>query len=156
VPVIWGIHNTELSEELTDEGFVSIGWEGLGDLRKIPMEREALKDLLAATYPTAKPGAIPVWAGVLIRFVEEMRIGDLVVSPDKRRRTLNVGTVVSDFYVEPTATRHPNRRRVAWTHLDVPRSVFSRGALHELGSSLTLFRVRRHEAELLDLDVERS
>jgi hypothetical protein len=31
----------------------------------------------------------------------------------------------------------------------VPRALFSDGALYELGSALTLFRVRRHAGELL-------
>jgi hypothetical protein len=30
----------------------------------------------------------------------------------------------------------------------VPRELFTPGALHELGSALTLFRVRRHAGEL--------
>src|SRR4051812_43661033 len=71
--------------------FVSIGWEELGDLRAIGPDRDALKLRLAATYPAAKPGAIPVWAGVLMRFMTEIEIGDLVISPNKADRTLNFG-----------------------------------------------------------------
>lgn len=147
--VVWGIHNDQPSLDLVAGGFVSIGWSAVGDLREVDTDREALKARLAATYPMARPGAIPVWAGVLARFVDEMAVGDLVVSPHRWTRTLNFGVVDGDFYVEPAAPVHPNRRPVRWLETDVPRDLFSRPALYELGSSVTLFRVRRHAPELL-------
>ena len=33
---VWGIHNDTLTSELVDEGFASIGWDDVGDLRKVP------------------------------------------------------------------------------------------------------------------------
>lgn len=80
---MWGIHNDALGHELIDDGFVSVGWNGMGDLRVIGDNQEAMKARLAATYPDAKPGAIPVWAGILRRFAFEMGEGDLVVAPYK-------------------------------------------------------------------------
>ena len=43
---IWGIHNDTLTHELVDEGFISIGWDGLGDLTQIRRGREGLKKAL--------------------------------------------------------------------------------------------------------------
>lgn len=149
MPVIWGVHNDQSTLDLVSEGFVSIGWEELGDLSSMPTDRESLKLRIAATYPTAKPGAIPVWAGVLVRFIDEMQVGDYIISPSKADRTLNFGTVESDFYVEPGAEVHPNRRKVNWLHTGVPRDTFSKSALHEIGSALTLFRVKTHANEFL-------
>jgi restriction system protein len=150
VPALWGIHNDQPSLDLVEGGFVSIGWEELGDLRTIGPDRDALKLRLAATYPTAKPGAIPVWAGVLMRFMTEMQVGDYVISPNKTDRTLNFGKVASDFYVEEaSAELHANRRRVEWLRHGVPRATFSKSALHEIGSAVTLFRVKHHAAEFL-------
>lgn len=48
---IWGIHNDTLTSELVDEGFVSLGWDEVGDLRDVPNGREGLKQLLAGFYP---------------------------------------------------------------------------------------------------------
>jgi restriction system protein len=150
MPALWGIHNDQPTLDLIDGGFVSIGWEELGDLRVIGPDREALKLRLAATYPTAKPGAIPVWAGVLMRFMTEIEIGDLVISPNKADRTLNFGRISSDFYVEESsADLHANRRKVEWLKTGVPRATFSPSALHEVGSAVTLFRVKNHAAEFL-------
>jgi restriction system protein len=147
--MLWGIHNDQPSLDLVQGGFVSIGWEELGDLRTIGPDRETLKLRLAATYPTAKPGAIPVWAGVLMRFMTELQIGDYVVSPNKADRTLNFGRISSDFYVEDSAEVHANRRRVEWLRTGIPRATFSKSALHEIGSAVTLFRVKNHAYEFL-------
>jgi len=40
--VLWGIHNNEKSLDLVDGGFISIGWEELGDLSQIQINREDL------------------------------------------------------------------------------------------------------------------
>jgi restriction system protein len=145
--VIWGIHNDQSALDLIDGGFVSIGWSELGDLTGVAPDREELKERLVAAYPDAKPGAIPVWAGVLVRFIGEMTIGDIVISPNKADRTLNFGVITSDFYVERQVEIHPNRRRVEWTHAGVPRDGFTKPALYEIGSAVTLFQVKNHAAE---------
>lgn len=150
MPALWGIHNDQPTLDLIEGGFVSIGWEELGDLRAIGPHRDALKLRLSATYPSAKPGAIPVWAGVLMRFMTEIQIGDIVISPYKADRTLNFGRIASDFYVEESSTDlHANRRKVEWLQTGVPRATFSPSALHEVGSAVTLFRVKNHAAEFL-------
>ena len=147
--VLWGIHNNEKSLDLIGGAFISIGWEELGDLSQIPIDREDLKHRLATTFPSAKPGAIPVWAGLLWRFIKEMQVGDYVISPRKSDRTLSFGKIDSDFYVEPGVDLHPNRRRVQWIKTGVSRDEFSKSALNEIGSALTLFRVKTHDSEFL-------
>lgn len=144
---LWGIHNNQPSLDLVKDGFISIGWDRLDDLTKSDTDRDALKIRLAEEYPEAKPGAIPVWAGVIHRFIGEMRSGDHVISPNRADRTLNFGVVDSDFYVEPGTTVHPNRRRVRWIRTDVPRDTFSKSALHEIGSAVTLFQIKNHADE---------
>lgn len=46
----------------------------------MPTDRELLKPLIVAAYPTAKAGAIPVWAGMIARFTQEMKFGDYVIT----------------------------------------------------------------------------
>ncbi len=140
---IWNIHNDQ-PLDLVGGGFVSIGWDNLGDLSKISKDRDSLKALLVRSIPDAKAGAIPVWAGILSKFVSEIQVGDLVVSPNKKNRTINIGKVSSDYYYDPTAEVHVNRRKVVWLKLDIPRSDFPQSALNEIGSTLTLFEIKRH------------
>jgi restriction system protein len=44
-----------------------------------------------------KPGAIPVSAGQLFRFVREMKVGDIVVFPLKRTAEIWLGRVTGDY-----------------------------------------------------------
>lgn len=147
--MLWGIHNDQSSLDLITNGFISIGWDPLGDLTGLGADRDAIKALIVKHYPEAKPGAIPVWAGTIFRFINELQVGDLVISPNKAQRTLNFGVVESDFYVERDAEVHPNRRKVRWLRTDVPRDQFSQGALYEIGSAVTLFAVKNHASEFL-------
>lgn len=140
---IWGIHNDALTDELVDEGFVSIGWE-IGDIRAIGSGRTQLKEALERRYPDEKPGAYPVWAGILLRFAFEMEPGDIVIAPNKRDSTLNFGRIVGPYEFEVSEPVHPHRRRVEWLNTGVSRGLFPQKALYEIGSALTLFRVKNN------------
>lgn len=155
---IWGIHNDQ-SLDLITGSFISIGWSELGDLSGRHLDRENLKDLLAVAFPEAKAGAIPVWAGVLSRFMYEINVDDLVVSPDKASRTINIGRISGNFFYDKSASVHPNRRPVQWLKTNIPRSDLPASALNEIGSAITLFEVKRHkdliERLLLDAPLQR-
>lgn len=146
---IWGIHNAKREIDFVDAGFVAIGWNALGrDLREIGDDRDDVKAALAEAYPDAKPRAIPVWAGILLRFAFEMRLDDLIVHPSKADSTLSFGRIASGYRFEPSAPSHRHRRDVEWLETDVPRAALSESARYELGSAITLFRVRRHAGEV--------
>ncbi|MBD2765911.1 restriction endonuclease [Kocuria sp. cx-455] len=140
---MWGIHNNEINDQLVEGGFVSVGWE-LGDLTRIGNNRERMKAALRENLPDAKEGAIPIWSGILLRFAFEMNIGDLVISPNKSDGTLNFGEIIGNYEFHPEVRRHRHRRPVQWIRTDVPRGLFPKTALYEIGSALTLFRVKRH------------
>lgn len=145
---VWGVHNDSLAEELVDEGFISIGWDVLGPLNAFS-GREQIKAALADLWPDAKARSIAGQAGVLIRFRDEIRIGDVIVAPYRPDSTINIGIVSSDYYYESGAETHRHRRRVEWRKVGLPRSVFSQSALYEIGSAITVFRVRNHTDEFL-------
>jgi restriction system protein len=146
---IWGIH-MDWSLELApiEKGFIAIGWDELGDLSKIEATREAFKARLTSTY-NSKPGAVPVNAGVLFRFVHEMKKGDLIVYPSKPNRMVNLGTVDGDYIFDSSNVEsYPNRRRVKWLR-QMPRTEFSADALHEIGSFITLFKISNNADEFI-------
>ena len=146
---VWGVHNDSLTNELVDEGFISVGWDGLGPLDSIPNGREGLKHALDALYPDAKPRSIAGQAGVLVRFRDEITEGDVIVAPYKPDSTINIGVVTGNYYFDEAAETHRHRRPVAWRKLGLPRTVFTQSALYEIGSVLTVFRVRNHDEEFL-------
>jgi restriction system protein len=146
---LWGIHNDHPELGLVEGGFVSVGWDELGDLATLEASRDAFKAAFRAAYPDYKEGAIPVAAGVLYRFVHEMRPGDLVVYPYKPDSTLAFGRITGDYRWDATAETHRHRRAVDWIESGVPRQTFSQAALYEIGSAVTLFTVKRHSKEFL-------
>lgn len=148
--VMWGIHNDRISAaELVSDGLISIGWDDIGDLRLIGDDQAQLKVALTETERGAKPGAIPVWAGVLRRFAFEMAEGDVVIAPSKQRPVFNIGRVAGPYEFHEEHPEHRHRRRVQWLVHDAPRTAFTQGALYELGSAMTLFKVTNHGDEFL-------
>ena len=144
---MWGVHNDHPELGLIEHGFISIGWDDVGDLKVLGPDKEAVKRSLAASRPDAKPGAFPVWAGVLLRFAHEMQPGDIVIYPFKADSTLNFGRIDGDYYYDQEAPLHLHRRKVTWLQTGIPRAQFSKSARYEVGSAVTLFRVKNHEAE---------
>jgi restriction system protein len=147
---IWGIH-MEMHHGLRplSEGFVAIGWKTVGDLSKLPPNREAFKKAVATAYPTTKQGAIPVIAGTLFKFANEMKRGDLIIYPSKPDRMVNLGTVQDRYRFDPKADPDfPNRLSVKWSK-HIARAEFSQNALHEIGSAITLFQVKNNAEEFM-------
>lgn len=144
---MWGIHNDTLSDELIDQGFVSIGWDELGDLRQIGTDRDALKERLTETYSGKKPRAIAGWTGILHRFAVEISVGDVVVAPYKPNSTINIGIVTGPYDYVASAPTHRHRRAVEWKKIGVSRTIFSQAALYEVGAFLAVFGIRKHDAE---------
>ena len=123
---VWGIHTMD-DPLFLNQNLIAIGWEAMGDLSVISASRDAYKEKYIATYPDAKKGSIPTSAGMLYRFVHEVREGDYIVFPSKFDRKINIGIVESSYFYEDTAALYPNRRKVKWLkHL--PRTAFSQGA----------------------------
>lgn len=146
---VWGIHmGAKVGSAPIDNNYVGIGWKQLGDLTQHSNSRENLKDALANTIPELKKGAIPQNAGVLFRFVNEIKRDDIVVYPSKDRM-VNIGKITSDYtYVANDPHNYTNHRKVEWLGA-FERSEFSQSALNEIGSALTLFSVKSHAEEFL-------
>jgi restriction system protein len=144
---MWGIHCDEPTLDFLGEGFISLGWELIPDVRTIGADKEKLKAAFAEAYPEAKAGAIPVWAGLFMRFGFEMQPDDLIVYPDRATHTVNIGEITGDYEYHPEVEKHRHRRAVTWLQTGIARSTFSQGALYEIGCAVTLFRVKNHDGE---------
>ena len=133
-----------------EENRVTIGWSGLGDLSRLPADREPIKAAIQRAYPQKKAGAIPVEAGIIYRFVHEIVAGDYIVYPSKHDRMVNIGRFTGEYSYNPSSDddEYPNFRMVEWL-VSVPRSEFSQSALYEIGAYVTLFVVKNHASEIL-------
>ena len=80
----------------------------------------------------------------MFKFLHVIKAGDFVVYPSKADRMVNVGRFkgTSQYQVNDLDD-YPTRRLVEWLG-HFPRDEFSQSALNEIGSFLTMFRVKRH------------
>lgn len=144
---VWGIHTMD-DPLFLNQNLIAIGWEEMGDLSLISTSRDAYKEKYIAVYPDAKKGSIATSAGMLYRFVHEVREGDYVVFPSKIDRKINIGIVESAYFYDNTGAHYCNRRKVKWLkHL--PRTTFSQGALYEVGATLSFFQVKNYADEYI-------
>ncbi len=149
---LWGIHagqSVDVASLFRKKKLIAIGWSNLGNLKVLTSTRDAFKEAVAQAYPEYKPGAIPVNAGTLYKFVHEMSVGELVIYPSRIDRMVNIGRVEGEYRYDPSVNAvHPHIRTVKWLK-SLPRTKFSQGALHEIGSAITLFQVRNFADEFL-------
>jgi restriction system protein len=147
---IWGIHGGKTGDADTlflKKKLIGLGWTDITDLSVLDPTREAFRAAVASAYPQAKPGAIPVNAGQLFRFVHEMKQGDLVVYPSKADRAIHIGRVTGDYrYDTNLEPGYPHQRPVTWLKT-VQRTMFTQGALYEIGSAMSLFQVKNYAEE---------
>jgi restriction system protein len=63
---------------------------------------------------------------------------------------VNLGIIQGDYQFKPSADEMdcPNRRTIKWTG-QITRPAFSQGALHEIGSAVTLFIVKNNAEEFM-------
>lgn len=150
---LWGVHMPEwIGDDPVEKGFVCIGWAEVGDIFALPNDRSRFKAELVMAYPDKKAGTIPVEAGELLRFAHEVAAGDVIIYPSKHNRMVNIGRATGRTWREPGYGMDdyelPNFRGVEWLG-QYPRSDFNQSALYEIGSFLTLFRVKKHAQEFL-------
>lgn len=146
---VWGIHIKD-EHLLFNQNIIAIGWEEMGDLSTISKSRDAFKEKYSHIYPGSPKKAIGQGAGMLYRFIHEVKKGDYVIFPSKFDRKINIGIVESDYFYDNTDALYHNRRKVKWIkHL--PRTTFSQGALYELGASLSFFLVKNYVDEYLNI-----
>ena len=151
---VWGIHTYDDNLFLR-ENVIAIVWHDMGDLSAIYNYREAFKKKYIETYPDAKKGSIATCAGMLYRFTYEVKEGDYVVFPSKSNREVNIGQVTGEYYYDPNEQNYVQKRSVKWLkHLK--RTVFSQGALYEIGSALSFFTVKTYAEEFLSSSFVRT
>jgi len=149
---VWGIHGGKTGDADTlflKKNCVALGWPKMGDLSQLKADRESFKRKVQHTYPDKKPGAIPVDAGQLLRFVHEIKPGDIVVYPSKRDRQIHIGHVDGEYkYAPEIEPAYPHSRAVKWLKA-LPRTHFSQGALYQIGSAMSFFSVDTYADEFV-------
>lgn len=149
---IWGFHNPiEHEEKLIKENIISMSWKELEDLSKIePQTRDAFSKKYDEIYPESSKMSTAQCVGQLYRFVHDVKVDDYIVFPTKYNRMINIGQVKSEYYYDENEEHYVNKRKVKWIK-SFPRTMFSQGALYEIGSFLTIFKIKNYTTEFMDV-----
>lgn len=129
-----------LAAEFVDKEIVAIGWKDVGDLSKFPA-KSALIEAVENSWPDWSPGRVMNSASQLIRFRDELAVGDRVITYDASTRVYHIGTITGGYRHDADAVSpYENVRDVKW-EAELDRDKLSVDTKNTLGSTLTLFRV---------------
>lgn len=138
----------EFEKKFIQENLVYATWEDLDvDFRALT-SKELLRQALVDTYPDAPKGRITNHLGQLWAFGHEMKVGDWVAMPLKRKAAIAFGEIKGEYEYHPGA-EDPfyHGRKVKWLSTEVPRSVFDQDLLYSFGAFMTICKIQRNDAE---------
>jgi restriction system protein len=140
---VWMIRGESgrLYDEFRERGAVGIGWNEIASRVQSGASRKQLADLYRAADPTRKPGSVIAGASQVWRFVNEIQVGDGVVTYSPANRTYLVGQVSGPFQYRPDWADDGMglSRPIAWRGDEVGRDDLSTPTRNSLGSTLTVF-----------------
>lgn len=131
------------------DGFCSIQWIELDDIPK-GTPRSSIAVMVEQAFPDLSGRSRQVSVGNLYRFVNEISVGDVVVTVKGSNVYVGVITGDSTYTGERLVTR---QRTVVWHNADSPfvRSQLSSDAADGLRGQLTVSELTRHLAEFATL-----
>lgn len=129
-----------LFDAFKEKSAVAIGWNEVGDLSAVKT-RKAITDLVTAAWPETKPQSAAMAAGQLHRFVNEIEVGDMIVTYNPSRRVYLIGEVAGPYRYDTSIDPEDAQvRPVRWSG-EVGRDLLSVESRNSLGSISTLFRI---------------
>jgi restriction system protein len=132
-----GGDNNELAALIKTKHAVAIGWSEAGDVSSLT-SKEALRERLESEAPNI---ATPNGVGQLYRFVREITIGDIILTPEKATAQVHVTRCTGEYRFDPSifGDYYPQTRAVEYVK-SVTKADFPAPVRNTLGSLLTVFR----------------
>ncbi|WP_261338473.1 restriction endonuclease [Rhizobium leguminosarum] len=129
-----------LFDAFKEKSAVAIGWNEVGDLSNVKT-RKAISDLVTATWPETKPQSVAMVAGQLHRFVNEVDVGDMVVTYNPSRRVYMIGEIAGSYRYDTLVDPEDAQVRPVHWQGEVSRDLLSVESRNSLGAISTLFRI---------------
>ncbi len=132
-------------------GYIGIGWFDENPIGWDLADKDFLKTKYRAKYPHDPNMRMNQNVGQINRFVNEMRVGDIVICPFQDSSLL-IGKVSSELYFQMDGTSpYSWRKAVEWFSNTVDRHTLSVPLQNTLRSSLTCFKVTSADEILVEL-----
>jgi restriction system protein len=132
-------------EDFLDKNIVALSWSELGPLEASKSQKELI-ELYRQVYPDHSSAQAQASVNQILRFANELKIGDTAVTYDRDQRVYYLGAITSDVVWEPELLDDmPRVRRVSWAQ-QVPRDALKSATKNTLGAIQTLFKLNQQVA----------
>ena len=138
----------EYEQKFLQENRMYAAWPRLRVNLDILPDSDGLHSVMSTAYPGSNPQKLISDVHQVWSFAHDIKKGDLVLMPLEMQPAITIGEVTGDYRFEhkgPDPFYH--WRSVAWIAEAIPRSYFGRDMLYTFGSSMSLCRVDRNNAE---------
>ena len=134
-------------QEAISQNIVGIGWGNLGDISKLN-SREEIQALYAKTNSEESIKSQQNQIAQVFAFRCRIQTGDLVALPLKNSASIAFGKIKGDYkFVSDAHGFVKHQRSVEWIK-EIPRSAMDQDLLFSFGAFLTVFQVKRNDAEI--------
>lgn len=143
-----------LYDTFREQAIASIGWEEIAGDVKPGISKKDITELYLQRDPKLKRGSAISGAGQVWRFLNEIQVGDKVVTYSPGNRTYLLGTITGQATYRADTASHGIAlvRPTEWTPNEIDRDRLTKRAKNSLGWTLTVFVVPDAIAgELLDV-----
>ena len=112
--IIRGGFGAEAVDEFLETGTVGVGfWTGAEELNGLTMA--GIRAIIERNYDGEGGSGVVTWATTQVwNFVENIKIGDTILMPERGGQRVHIGEVVGDCYLW-AEVRYPQSRDVRWT-----------------------------------------
>lgn len=129
------------AEDFLEKNIIALGWLDVGPIEK-GISREQIANQYKSIDPSKTKQQVIAGAGQIYRFLNEMEVGDIVLTYDADKRLYYLGTIASaPHWQEHLVEGLPRVRKVEWSK-QVARDRLSVSARNALGAIQALFKVR--------------
>lgn len=140
-----------LYELFRERGVAAVGWTQLAAAAKPRMSRRQLIDLYLQAEPEIRQGTAISGASQVWRFINEVAMGDWVVTYSPSYRSYMLGRVrsASEYRPEWADDGMALARAIEWLPVEIYRDALTQPTKNSLGSTLTVFMVPEHAMQEL-------
>lgn len=130
-------------DDFRDHAAAGIGFPEVAAIAKPGIERKVLLDAFLTARPGVKEQSALSAVSQVFRFVNEIKVGDRVItySPTNRKYLLGTVSGPSAHYPDRSALSMEISRPVDWLSSEIDRDRLSVSTRNSLGSTLTVFKV---------------
>ena len=122
-----------------EEGFVAIGWPQLGNYAGLDPDK--LREKFIDVYGNQKPAKTNNAIAMLLKFRDQIRKGDYIVTYNPATRYYSIGLDSGQCVFDSSVIEAlPNVRKVEWQG-KISRDSVSQKSKNSLGSTLTMFSI---------------